>query len=90
MLITVLSYVGVGLVIIIIGFFIGFFYRKIVIDNKLNSAEDTAKRIINDAKKEADTIRKALTLSQVLREYQKEGYKICVENGKDKKEVVIT
>ena len=58
MLITVLSYVGVGVVIIIAGFFIGFFYRKIVVDNKINSAENNAKRILDDAKKEAETLKK--------------------------------
>ena len=63
MLITVLSYVGVGIAIIIVGFFIGFFYRKIVVDNKLNSAENNAKRILDDAKKEAETLKKEVIIA---------------------------
>jgi len=57
-LLIVLRYVGIGVVIIIIGFFMGFFYRKIVIDNKLNSAESKASRILDDAKKEAASLKK--------------------------------
>ena len=58
MLLTVLEYVGIGIIIVIAGFFIGFFYRKVVVDNKLNSAESTAKRILDDAKKEATAMKK--------------------------------
>ncbi len=57
-LLTVLKYVGIGAVIVIAGFFIGFFYRKVLVDNKLNSAESTAKRILDDAKKEASSLKK--------------------------------
>ncbi|MBM3706739.1 MAG: ribonuclease Y [Actinobacteria bacterium] len=60
MLLTVLMYVGIGMVIVIAGFFIGFFYRKVVIDNKLNSAESIAKRILEDAKKEAAAEKKEM------------------------------
>jgi len=62
MLLTVLTYVGIGLVIVIAGFFIGFFFRKVVIDNKLNSSESIAKRILEDAKKEAAAIKKEMVL----------------------------
>jgi len=57
-LLTVLKYVGIGAVIVIGGFFIGFFYRKVLVDNKMNSAESTAKRILEDAKKEASALKK--------------------------------
>ncbi|MBM3712189.1 MAG: ribonuclease Y [Actinobacteria bacterium] len=60
MLLTVLMYVGIGMVIVIAGFFIGFFYRKVVIDNKKNSAESIAKRILEDAKKEAAAEKKEM------------------------------
>ncbi len=63
MLITVLKYVGIGAFIVIAGFIIGFFYRKIIVDNKLNSAENIAKRIVDDAKKEAETIKKEAVIS---------------------------
>src|SRR4030042_962444 len=58
MLLTVLKYLGIGAVIVIAGFFIGFFYRKVLIDNKLNSAESNASRILDDAKKEAVAMKK--------------------------------
>jgi ribonuclease Y len=57
-LLTVLKYVGIGALIVIGGFFIGFFYRKVLVDNKMNSAESTAKRILEDAKKEASSLKK--------------------------------
>src|SRR4030042_2095654 len=58
MLLKVLEFVGIGLVIVIVGFFMGFYYRKIIIDNKINSAENNAKRILDDAKKEAQSLKK--------------------------------
>jgi len=62
MLLTVLTYLGIGMIIVIAGFFIGFFFRKVVIDNKLNSSESIAKRILEDAKKEAAAIKKEMVL----------------------------
>ncbi len=58
MLLLVLRYLGIGAVIAIAGFFIGYFYRKIIIDNKVNSAESVARRILEDAKKEAAALKK--------------------------------
>ncbi len=55
---TILKYFGIGAVIVIVGFIVGFYYRKTIVDNKLNSAEGTAKRILDDAKKEATALRK--------------------------------
>src|SRR4030042_695639 len=52
MLVKVLEFVGIGLVIVIIGFFMGFYYRKIIIDNKINSAENNAKKTIYIEKRE--------------------------------------
>ena len=43
MLLTILKYLGIGAVIVIVGFIIGFYYRKAIVDNKLNSAESTCK-----------------------------------------------
>ncbi|MCG9479416.1 MAG: ribonuclease Y [Actinomycetia bacterium] len=53
---------GIGLVILIIGFVIGFFYRKFIIDSKLNSAEQKATSILGDAEKEAQTLKKEALL----------------------------
>ncbi|MBM3705131.1 MAG: ribonuclease Y [Actinobacteria bacterium] len=58
MLLTVLKYLGIGFVIVVAGFFIGYFYRKVLVDNRLNSSESTARRILDDAKKEASSLKK--------------------------------
>lgn len=58
MLIEVLKIVGIGAVIVIAGFIGGFYYRKILVDAKVDSAEQNAKRIIEDAQKEAQTLKK--------------------------------
>jgi ribonuclease Y len=58
MLLAILKYLGIGAVIVIVGFIVGFYYRKAIVDNKLNSAESTAKRILDDAKKEASGLKK--------------------------------
>ena len=62
---------------------------NLYLDKKSESSLKKLQKLFNSSSK-ADTIRKALTLSQVLREYQGKGYRICVENGTDKKEVIIT
>jgi len=46
----------------IIGFFIGFFFRKYIIDSKLSSAEQKANLMLNNAKKEAQNIKKEALL----------------------------
>jgi len=62
MLLAILKYLGIGAVIVIVGFIIGFYYRKAIVDNKLNSAESTAKRIVDDAKKEASGLKKEVII----------------------------
>ncbi|MDP3012240.1 MAG: Rnase Y domain-containing protein, partial [Candidatus Hydromicrobium sp.] len=47
---------------IVMGFFIGFFYRKYIIDSKLSSAEQKANLLLSNAKKEAQTIKKEALL----------------------------
>jgi len=49
-------------VTIIAGFFIGFFYRKYIIDTRAGSAAEKATSLIENAKKEAGTIRKEAVL----------------------------
>ena len=55
---TLVKYISVGLAIAGIGFVIGFYYRKLLIDSRLNSAESTASRVLEDSKKEAENLRK--------------------------------
>jgi ribonucrease Y len=50
------------LISIIAGFFIGFFYRKYIIDNKAGSASEKASMLLENAKKEASTIKKEAIL----------------------------
>src|SRR3972149_1194128 len=47
---------------IIIGFVVGFFFRKYIIDSKLSSAEQKANLMLNNAKKEAQTLKKEVLL----------------------------
>jgi ribonucrease Y len=54
----VLGVLGIGAAVLIIGFIAGIFYRKIIVDSRANSTEQTSKRMIDDAKKEAQTIKK--------------------------------
>jgi len=49
-------------VAIVLGFFIGFFYRKYIIDSKLSSAEQKANLLLSNAKKEAQAIKKEALL----------------------------
>lgn len=52
-------YIGIA---VIIGFFVGFFFRKYIIDSKLSSAEQKANLMLNNAKKEAQNIKKEAVL----------------------------
>ncbi len=49
-------------VAVIIGFLVGFFFRKYIIDSKLSSAEQKANLMLNNAKKEAQNIKKEALL----------------------------
>jgi len=55
---TLVKFILVGLAIAGIGFVIGFYYRKLLIDSRLNSAESTARRMLEDSKKESENLRK--------------------------------
>ncbi len=57
-----LGYGAIGLAILFMGFLIGFFYRKYLIDSKLNSSEQKAKSVLADAQKEAQTLKKEALL----------------------------
>ncbi|MEA2016576.1 MAG: ribonuclease Y [Actinomycetota bacterium] len=47
---------------IVLGFFVGFFFRKYIIDSKLSSAEQRADSLLGNAKREAANLKKELTL----------------------------
>jgi ribonuclease Y len=47
---------------VIIGFLVGFFFRKYIIDSKLGSAEQKANLMLDNAKKEAQNIKKEALL----------------------------
>ena len=48
----------IGIVSILIGFLVGFLVRKSIAEKKINSAEELAIKIIEDAEKETETIKK--------------------------------
>jgi ribonucrease Y len=56
-----LRIVALGIAIVI-GLFVGFFFRKYVIDSKLSSAEQKANSLLSNAKKEAANLKKEITL----------------------------
>ncbi len=47
---------------IVLGFFVGFFFRKYIIDSKLSSAEQRANSLLNNAKKEVSNLKKEIML----------------------------
>ncbi len=53
---------SIGLAILVVGFLIGFFYRKSIVDSKLSSSAQKAKNMLLDAEKEAQTIKKEALL----------------------------
>ena len=55
--------IGAGLIIgAVIGIVIGYFYRKNVAEAKVEKAEDTVKRLYDEAQKKAEEIRKEKVL----------------------------
>ena len=57
-MIEILKVIGIGAAILIAGFLAGIYYRKLVVDARVNSAEQNAKMILEDAKKEATALKK--------------------------------
>ena len=71
----------IGLVSIAIGFFVGFLIRKSIAEKKINSAEEFAAKIIDDAKKETETIKK-----EQLLEAKEEIHKLRSEAEQENRE----
>ena len=57
-MLEILKIVGIGAAILIAGFIGGIYYRKLIVDARINSAEQNAKRTIEDSKKEAIALKK--------------------------------
>lgn len=66
---------------IIIGLIIGYIIRKNIAEGKLNTAEETAKKIVSDAEKEADSKKK-----EAIIEAKEEVHKLRVEYEKEVRE----
>ena len=71
----------VGIICAIIGIIIGFFIRKSISESKIGSAELEAKRIVEDATKKAETIKK-----EILVEAKDEAHKLRNEYERENKE----
>lgn len=76
-----LVYVLVGIVFFAIGCVGGIIFRKKVAEGKIGSAEEEAKRIVDDSVKEAETKKK-----EILVEARDEAYKMRAEYEKENKE----
>lgn len=80
-LLCVASFVVAAVIAGIIAFKMGVLYRKRIAESEIGSAEDEAKKIINDAVKTAETKKK-----EVLIEAKDEAHKLRLEADKDIKE----
>jgi len=57
----------VGIICAIIGIIVGIIVRKNISESKIGSAEEEAKRIVDDATKEAETKKKKYLLKQKMK-----------------------
>ncbi|WP_035143026.1 ribonuclease Y [Schnuerera ultunensis] len=71
----------INILIAIIGIIIGFYIRKTIGERKIGNAEELAKRIIEDANRDAETSKKELLL-----EAKEEIHKIRIENERENRE----
>ena len=76
-----LWYILIGIVALAIGAFIGFAYRKNIAEKKIGRAEETVVRLIEDAQKKAEAIRKETVL-----EAKEEVHKLRSEFDKESKD----
>ena len=80
-LLCVASFVVAGIIFGIIAFKLGVAYRRKVAEAEIGSAEDEAKKIVNDAVRTAETKKK-----EVLIEAKDEMHRLRLEADKDIKE----
>ena len=76
----VIEYVKI-IITAILGILVGFYIRKTIGEGKINNAEELAKKIIEDANRDAETHKK-----EVLLEAKEEIHKIRVENERESRE----
>ena len=77
----ILGAVVAAIVVLVIGFLLGIMYRKKVAEREISSAEEEAKRLINDAMKAAQQKRK-----EALIEAKDEAFQLKAEADKEIKE----
>ncbi|WP_313370978.1 Rnase Y domain-containing protein, partial [Sedimentibacter sp.] len=73
--------VTVGIICAIIGIVVGFIIRKNISESKIGSAEEEAKRIVDDATKDAETKKK-----EILVEAKDEAHRMRNEYERENKE----
>ncbi|HSH36421.1 ribonuclease Y, partial [Schnuerera sp.] len=71
----------INILIAIIGIIIGFYIRKTIGERKIGNAEELAKKIVEDANRDAETNKKELLL-----EAKEEIHRIRIENEKENRE----
>lgn len=76
-----LWYILIGIVALAIGAFIGFAYRKNIAEKKIGRAEESVQKMIEDASKKAETIRKETVLQA-----KEEIHKLRTEFDRETKE----
>ena len=76
----VIEYVKI-IITAILGILVGFYIRKTIGERKIKNAEELAKKIIEDANRDAETHKK-----EVLLEAKEEIHRIRVENEKENRE----
>ncbi|MBC7333548.1 MAG: ribonuclease Y [Actinobacteria bacterium] len=54
----ILRTLAIGVAILVAGFLAGYFYRKFIIDARLHSAEQTAKKLLEEAERQAQSLKK--------------------------------
>lgn len=68
----------IGIAALLIGSFAGYYYRKNIAEAKVAKAEDAVKKMIDDAQKRAETLKK-----ETLLEAKEEAYRIKSDNEKE-------
>lgn len=68
----------VGVVTLAIGAFVGYYYRRNIAEAKVAKAEDAVNKMINDAQKRAETLKK-----ETLLEAKEEAYRIKSDNERE-------
>lgn len=71
----------VNILVAIIGIIAGFSIRKTIAEKKIGNAEELAKKIVEDANKEAETNKK-----EILLEAKEEAHRIRLENERENRE----